>query len=266
MAQVYSAASMHLCYDGAAFTDPLSTNWFQSSPPGIRRRSLWASLTELSMRRSFHYPAGIKAVGSRHTLAFSCVFVINFPGTLISEKAHERERERVQGSGGKIDFAQGEGGYRLWHIKGYLRLWIEEGTEAFTIKKVLCGLCVSSVGRRASQDDGKKAVSGSSMITLAHSPSLGALALWSSATMQHFAHPQRKSSAFYNPKQKGWQRKGKHSESEWPRAWTVLNDQRCHIVTQRRSFVPRLFKCSLVSVPLERSYFPCTLMKTLMLR
>lgn len=142
---ISGAASMHLCYDRAAFTDPLSTNWFQSSTPGIRRRSLWASLTELSMQRSFHYPAGIKAVGSRHTVAFSCVFVINFPVTLISEKAHEREKEWArerEWKWGKIDFAQGEGWYRLWHIKGYFRLWIEEGIEAFTIKKVLCGLCV----------------------------------------------------------------------------------------------------------------------------
>lgn len=63
-------------------------------------------LQSLSMRRSFHYPAGIKAVGSRHTLAFSCVFVINFPVTLISQKAYERERKREtegkeSGSGGE---------------------------------------------------------------------------------------------------------------------------------------------------------------------
>lgn len=64
------------------------------------------------MRRSFHYPAGIKAVGSRHTLAFSCVFVTNFPVTLISEKAHEKERHSGKESerlGGGIDFAQCEG-------------------------------------------------------------------------------------------------------------------------------------------------------------
>lgn len=199
------------------------------------------------MRRSFHYPAGIKAVGSRYTLAFSCVFVINFPLTLISEKAvcesereRERERRRESGSRGEDWFCTGEGWYRLWHIKGYSRLWIEEGIEAFTIKKVLFGLCVSCIGRRrASRDDGKRAVSGSSMITLPTSHPFTALALWCSASIQHFASPQHKFTAFYNPKQKGWQKKEntmKSSDLDYEQYWMVYaatlwsrEDHLCHI-------------------------------------
>lgn len=136
----------------------------------------------------------------------------------------ETDRGKESGRGG-IDFAQGEGWYRLWHIKGYFRLWTEEGIEAFTIKKVLCGFaCV--VSRKKSFTGWWKESREWQFYdySLPHSSHYLTVKLGYNTTLcSPTACIQLHSTLL---KKKTSKEKGIHSKLEW----TVLNGLRCQIV------------------------------------